>query len=162
MNKHEEGLDRRVSEGPPRVCMCLTCGGWRAGEPQGVHQDEPHAGTRGDAGGGAAGRAAFFMLDPRDVHLPSLLESAQGVVSVCDGNGPTTHPSPPALGGHSIHTFSTLSPFSTPTQAMRDMRAHEVDVLTLGQYLRPTEHHLSVVEYVTPDMFDFYRVKGEV
>lgn len=45
---------------------------------------------------------------------------------------------------------------------MRDMRAHEVDVLTLGQYLRPTEHHLSVVEYVTPDMFDFYRVKGEV
>jgi len=46
-------------------------------------------------------------------------------------------------------------------QAMRDMRAHNVDVLTLGQYLRPTEHHLAVVEYVTPDRFDFYRVKGE-
>lgn len=45
---------------------------------------------------------------------------------------------------------------------MSDMRAHGVDVLTLGQYLRPTEHHLSVVEYVTPEMFDFYRVKGEV
>lgn len=45
---------------------------------------------------------------------------------------------------------------------MSDMRAHGVDVLTLGQYLRPTEHHLSVVEYVTPEMFDYYRVKGEV
>ena len=33
--------------------------------------------------------------------------------------------------------------------------------MTLGQYLRPTEHHLAVVEYVTPEMFDFYRVEGE-
>lgn len=46
-------------------------------------------------------------------------------------------------------------------QTMRDMRAHEVDVLTIGQYLRPTEHHLSVVEYVRPEQFDFYRVEGE-
>lgn len=45
---------------------------------------------------------------------------------------------------------------------MRDMRANDVDVLTLGQYLRPTEHHLAVVEYVTPEKFDYYRVKGEV
>ena len=45
---------------------------------------------------------------------------------------------------------------------MRDMRANEVDVLTLGQYLRPTEHHLAVVEYVTPEKFDFFRIKGEV
>lgn len=45
---------------------------------------------------------------------------------------------------------------------MRDMRAHDVDVLTLGQYLRPTEHHLAVVEYVTPEKFGFFRVKGEV
>ena len=45
---------------------------------------------------------------------------------------------------------------------MRDMRANDVDVLTLGQYLRPTEHHLAVVEYVTPEKFDFFRVKGEV
>lgn len=45
---------------------------------------------------------------------------------------------------------------------MRDMRANDVDVLTLGQYLRPTEHHLAVVEYVTPEKFDYFRVKGEV
>ena len=39
-------------------------------------------------------------------------------------------------------------------QAMRDMRDAGVDVLTLGQYLRPTDHHLAVVEYVTPEQFD--------
>jgi lipoyl synthase len=33
--------------------------------------------------------------------------------------------------------------------------------LTLGQYLRPTEHHLAVVEYLTPEAFDFFRVEGE-
>lgn len=46
-------------------------------------------------------------------------------------------------------------------QAMRDMREVNVDVLTLGQYLRPTDKHLAVVEYVTPKDFDFYRVEGE-
>ena len=46
-------------------------------------------------------------------------------------------------------------------QAMRDMREADVDVLTLGQYLRPTEHHLAVVEYVPPEVFDFYREEGE-
>lgn len=44
---------------------------------------------------------------------------------------------------------------------MRDLRAAGVDVLTLGQYLRPTKHHLAVVEYVTPEKFDEYRRHGE-
>jgi len=35
-------------------------------------------------------------------------------------------------------------------QTMRDIRAVGVDVLTLGQYLRPTQHHLAVERYVTP------------
>ena len=46
-------------------------------------------------------------------------------------------------------------------QAMEDIRGAGVDVLTLGQYLRPTEKHLAVVDYVTPEMFDWYRKKGE-
>lgn len=47
-------------------------------------------------------------------------------------------------------------------QTMRDLRSiADVDVLTLGQYLRPTENHLAVVEYVTPEQFDFYKQKGE-
>jgi lipoyl synthase len=32
---------------------------------------------------------------------------------------------------------------------------------TSGQYLRPTEHHLAVVEYVSPEKFDFYKAEGE-
>lgn len=46
-------------------------------------------------------------------------------------------------------------------EAMRDMRENNVDVLTLGQYLRPTDHHLAVVEYATPQDFAFYQRKGE-
>lgn len=44
---------------------------------------------------------------------------------------------------------------------MRDLREAGVDVLTLGQYLRPTDHHLAVVEYVTPAKFDQYAKMGE-
>jgi lipoic acid synthetase len=42
-------------------------------------------------------------------------------------------------------------------EAMDDMRAREVDLLTLGQYLRPTVNHLPVERYVTPEQFDRYR-----
>jgi len=46
-------------------------------------------------------------------------------------------------------------------QTMHDLRAIDVDVVTFGQYLRPTEGHLSVVEYVTPDKFERFREIGE-
>mmetsp|Transcript_7713 Transcript_7713/g.8941 ORF Transcript_7713/g.8941 Transcript_7713/m.8941 type:complete len:444 (+) Transcript_7713:81-1412(+) len=46
-------------------------------------------------------------------------------------------------------------------QTMKDLRAIGVDVVTFGQYLRPTENHLSVVEYVKPEIFDYYRKLGE-
>jgi lipoic acid synthetase len=36
---------------------------------------------------------------------------------------------------------------------MRDLRAHDVDMLTVGQYLQPSEHHLPVRRYVHPDTF---------
>ena len=46
-------------------------------------------------------------------------------------------------------------------QTMKDLRAIDVDVVTFGQYLRPTENHLSVVEYVKPEKFDYFRKVGE-
>lgn len=46
-------------------------------------------------------------------------------------------------------------------QTMKDLRTIDVDVVTFGQYLRPTERHLAVVEYVTPDKFDYFRRLGE-
>ena len=45
-------------------------------------------------------------------------------------------------------------------QAMQDLRAHQVDILTLGQYLRPTPNHLPVEEWVTPEKFAAYREQG--
>ena len=40
--------------------------------------------------------------------------------------------------------------------AMRDMRAHHIDMLTIGQYLAPSGHHLPVRRYVHPDIFAMY------
>ena len=45
-------------------------------------------------------------------------------------------------------------------QAMDDLRRANVDVLTLGQYLRPTPNHLAVERYVTPGEFEAYRAEG--
>jgi lipoic acid synthetase len=39
-------------------------------------------------------------------------------------------------------------------EVMRDLRAHEVDMLTIGQYLQPSTHHLPVARYVEPAVFD--------
>jgi lipoic acid synthetase len=39
---------------------------------------------------------------------------------------------------------------------MRDMRAHGIDMLTLGQYLQPTAGHLPVLRYVHPDTFAMF------
>ena len=45
-------------------------------------------------------------------------------------------------------------------EAMDDLRAINCDVLTLGQYLQPTENHLPIERYVTPDEFEKYRQWG--
>ncbi len=45
-------------------------------------------------------------------------------------------------------------------QTMRDLRQQGVDILTLGQYLRPTPNHLPVEEWVHPDQFAALRQRG--
>jgi lipoyl synthase len=45
-------------------------------------------------------------------------------------------------------------------QLLRDLRDADVDVATIGQYLRPTRRNLRVAEYVTPEQFDSYRDYG--
>ena len=45
-------------------------------------------------------------------------------------------------------------------QTMEDLRAANVDILTMGQYLRPTKNHLAIERYVTPDEFNQYRQWG--
>jgi lipoic acid synthetase len=77
-------------------------------------------------------------------------------------------------GGHYAHSLKLLQSFkqlhpSVPTksglmvglgerdeeilQVMRDLRAHDVDMLTIGQYLQPSPHHLPVERYVEPQVF---------
>jgi lipoyl synthase len=81
-------------------------------------------------------------------------------------------------GGDYRHSLSLLSDFKqrhagVPTksglmvglgesdaeivQVMRDLRAHEVDMLTIGQYLQPSPHHLPVERYVEPATFSLFQ-----
>ncbi len=45
-------------------------------------------------------------------------------------------------------------------QVMSDLRAHQVDILTLGQYLRPSAKHLPIIRYVPQDEFDELKRTG--
>ncbi len=40
---------------------------------------------------------------------------------------------------------------------LKDLRKHKVDMLTLGQYLQPSRHHLAVEEYISPEQFEHYK-----
>lgn len=46
-------------------------------------------------------------------------------------------------------------------QTLQDLRAHEVDMVTLGQYLQPSRHHLPVMRYVTPEAFKQFADQGK-
>tara|TARA_B100000963_G_scaffold192044_1_gene167129 strand:+ start:5614 stop:6582 length:969 start_codon:yes stop_codon:yes gene_type:complete len=45
-------------------------------------------------------------------------------------------------------------------QTFEDLRKYEVDIVTLGQYLRPTLNHHPIDRWVTPEEFEIYRKKG--
>ena len=65
-----------------------------------------------------------------------------------------------------VHTKSGLMLGLGETEAevletMRDLRAHRVDNLTLGQYLQPTLKHLPVLEFIHPDQFARLKREGE-
>ena len=46
-------------------------------------------------------------------------------------------------------------------EVMRDLRDHQVDMLTLGQYLQPSRHHLPVERFLHPEEFEQLRVAGQ-
>jgi lipoic acid synthetase len=45
-------------------------------------------------------------------------------------------------------------------QTLKDLKKSDVDVITFGQYMRPTKKHMKVVEYVHPDKFDYWAKKA--
>ncbi len=46
-------------------------------------------------------------------------------------------------------------------EVMRDLRAHDVEMLTIGQYLAPSSHHLPVTRYVHPDTFKMFEEEAK-
>src|SRR5205085_4674003 len=46
-------------------------------------------------------------------------------------------------------------------ETMRDLRANGVDVVTIGQYLQPSEKHATIDRWVHPDELDWFREQGE-
>ena len=46
-------------------------------------------------------------------------------------------------------------------EVLKDLRKHKVDMLTLGQYLQPSRHHLAVEEYISPEQFEHYKTIAE-
>jgi lipoic acid synthetase len=67
------------------------------------------------------------------------------------------HPEVPTKSGLMLGLGEDIAEIE---QVMRDLRAHRVDMLTLGQYLQPSRHHLPVARYVHPDEFERLRVLG--
>jgi len=60
------------------------------------------------------------------------------------------HPSIPTKSGLMVGLGEELDEVR---EVMRDLRAHDCEMLTIGQYLQPTRHHLPVSRYVTPQEF---------
>ena len=84
-------------------------------------------------------------------------------------------------GGHYEHSLALLQRFkrehpAVPTKSglmvglgetdeeiiavMRDLRTHDVDMLTIGQYLQPSPHHLRVERYVEPAVFQLFEARA--
>jgi lipoic acid synthetase len=61
------------------------------------------------------------------------------------------HPEVPSKSGLMLGLGETIAEVE---QVMQDMRAHHVEMLTLGQYLQPGKHHLPVDRFVHPDEFE--------
>jgi lipoic acid synthetase len=67
------------------------------------------------------------------------------------------HPDTPTKSGLMVGLGETNEEI---LEVMRDMRAHNVDMLTIGQYLQPSGHHLPVLRYVTPDEFKMFETEA--
>jgi len=68
------------------------------------------------------------------------------------------HPSVPTKSGLMLGVGET---FDEVVEVMRDLREHGCDMLTIGQYLQPSRHHLPVSRYVEPGEFEQYRELGD-
>jgi lipoyl synthase len=68
------------------------------------------------------------------------------------------HPTVPTKSGIMLGLGETLDEVH---QALRDLRDHDVEMVTIGQYLQPSAHHHPVMRYWTPEEFESLRAFGE-
>lgn len=68
------------------------------------------------------------------------------------------HPQVPTKSGIMVGLGETDSEVET---VLQELRAHDVDMVTIGQYLQPSRHHLPVARYVPPARFDAWRAYGD-
>jgi lipoic acid synthetase len=68
------------------------------------------------------------------------------------------HPNVPTKSGLMVGVGETDEEI---IEVMADLRAHGVTMLTIGQYLQPSQHHLPVLRYVEPEQFDRFATIGE-
>jgi lipoic acid synthetase len=90
----------------------------------------------------------------RQVRLGARYQRSLDVLAAAKGMRPATPTKSGLMLGLGERTDETLA-------VMRDLRAHYVDILTLGQYLRPSPKHLPVVRYVPPEEFADLRRAGQ-
>jgi lipoic acid synthetase len=89
----------------------------------------------------------------RQVRLGARYERSLDVLAYAK----SARPEIPTKSGLMLGLGETMDEVLT---VMRDLRAHKVDILTLGQYLRPTQKHLPVLRYITPAEFAELRRAG--
>jgi lipoic acid synthetase len=70
----------------------------------------------------------------------------------------TLHPDIQTKSGLMLGVGETIDQIK---QVLRDLKAHDCDMITLGQYLQPSLNHLAIDRYVHPDEFDELRLYGE-
>jgi lipoic acid synthetase len=89
----------------------------------------------------------------RQVRLGARYERSLEVLAYAKQVAPET----PAKSGLMLGLGETMAEVLA---VMRDLRAHGVDILTLGQYLRPSPRHLAVIRFVEPQEFADLRTAG--
>ncbi len=68
------------------------------------------------------------------------------------------HPQLPTKSGIMLGLGETMEQVEA---TLRDLRSHDVDMITIGQYLQPTAHHHPVMRYWTPDEFKALELYGD-
>src|SRR5258707_1343014 len=98
------------------------------------------------------GTATFMIMGSLCTRRCPFCDVAHGRPQPLDQDEPR-HPGVPTKSGLMVGLGETNEEI---LDVLRDLRAHSVDMLTIGQYLQPSKHHLPVARYAHPDEFRMF------